>query len=190
MPSLDDRPMMKLARDVWDLNDDQLWEVLEALQMKMARREEMAPPHWLPQGIRGPPGMAVKLKWMMGKWTPDGELDGDMASTHSGPQVPSGWCTCWLSPRKTKVSFQQWYHEVQSIKDHYREVVVWESIIWSLNWTVADMAKYMGPNTSVAHILYKLSVIFCMVALFNILMKNFYKVSQGSNGRFPPLLWG
>ena len=30
---------------------------------------------------------------------------------------------------KTKVSFEQYYHEVQCVKDHYLEVVVWKSII-------------------------------------------------------------
>ena len=34
---------------------------------------------------------------------------------------------------KTDVSFEQWYHEVQCIKDHYPESVVWESIVPSLN---------------------------------------------------------
>ena len=30
---------------------------------------------------------------------------------------------------KTEVSFKQWYHEVQCVKDHYPELVVWESIV-------------------------------------------------------------
>ena len=34
-----------------------------------------------------------------------------------------------LTPGKTEVSFEQWYHEVQCIKDHYAETVVQESII-------------------------------------------------------------
>ena len=32
-------------------------------------------------------------------------------------------------PGKTEVSLEQWYHEVQYIKDHYLESVVWESIV-------------------------------------------------------------
>ena len=28
------------------------------------------------------------------------------------------------TPEKTEVSFEQWYHEVQCIKDHYPELVV------------------------------------------------------------------
>ena len=86
---------------------------------------------------------------------------------------------------KTEVSFEQWYHEVQCVKDHYPESVVWESIIRSLKGAAVDMAQYMGPTASVAHILSKLSVIFGMVASFDILMQNFYKVMQDNNKKAP-----
>ena len=43
------------------------------------------------------------------------------------------------------------------------------------------MARYMWPTTSVVHILCQLSVIFGTVASFDVLMQNFYKVSQGNN---------
>ena len=42
------------------------------------------------------------------------------------------------------------------------------------------MAHYMGPTAGVTKILEKLSVIFGTVASFDILMQNFYKVSQGN----------
>ena len=58
-------------------------------------------------------------------------------------------------PGKTKVSFEQWNHEVQCVKDHYLELVVWESIVQSLKGAVAYMAQYMGPTASVAKILQK-----------------------------------
>ena len=86
---------------------------------------------------------------------------------------------------KTEVSFKQWYHEVQGIKDHYPESVVWESIVRSLKGVVADMAQYMGTTASVAHILQKLSIIFGTMVSFNILMKNFYKVTQGKHEKVP-----
>ena len=50
---------------------------------------------------------------------------------------------------KTKVSYKQWSHEVQCIKDHYLELVVRESIMRSLKGAAADMACYMGPAASV-----------------------------------------
>ena len=82
---------------------------------------------------------------------------------------------------KTGVSFEQWFHEVQGVKDHYPEAVVWENIIRLLKGTVGDMTRYMRPTASIDHIFWKLSVIFGMVASFDILMQNFYKVTQGSN---------
>ena len=55
---------------------------------------------------------------------------------------------------------------------------------------VVDMARYVGPTSSVDYILLKPSVIFGKVASFAVLMQNFYKVTQGNNERPPPLLQG
>ena len=52
-------------------------------------------------------------------------------------------------PGKTEECFEQWYHEVQFVTDHYPESVVWESIVWSLKGAVVDMAQYMGPTAGV-----------------------------------------
>ena len=85
-----------------------------------------------------------------------------------------------MAPGKTKVSYEQWSHEVQCIKDHYLELVVRESIMQSLRGAAADMACYMGPTAGVSKILEKLSVIFGTVASFDVLMQNFYKSLQGN----------
>ena len=85
-----------------------------------------------------------------------------------------------VAPGKTEVSYEQWSHEVQCVKDHYLELVVCESIMQSLKGAAADMAHYMGPTASVSNILEKLSVIFGTVASFDVLMQNFYKISQGN----------
>ena len=61
-----------------------------------------------------------------------------------------------VAPGKTEVSYEQWSHEVQCIEDHYPELVVRESIMWSLRGAAADMAHYMGPTASVSEILEKL----------------------------------
>ena len=89
-------------------------------------------------------------------------------------------------PGKMEVSFEQWYHKVQCIKDHYPESVVKESIIHSLKGVAADMARYMGPTASMAHILQKLTIIFGTVALFEVLMQNCYKSHKATIRRFPP----
>ena len=44
---------------------------------------------------------------------------------------------------KTEVSFEQWYHEVQCVKDHYPESVVWDSIYRSLKGAAVDL-QYHG----------------------------------------------
>ena len=99
-------------------------------------------------------------------------------STFSGNRVPG----------KTKVSYEQWSHKVQCIKDHYPELVVRESIMSSLKGAAADMACYMGPTASVSKILEKLLVIFGMVASLDMLMQNFYKIMQGGNKKVPSFM--
>ena len=90
-----------------------------------------------------------------------------------------------VAPGKTGVSYKQWSHEVQCIKDHYPESVVRESIMRSLKGAAADMACYMGPTAGVSKILEKLLVILGTVASFNVLMQNFYKITQGSSEKVP-----
>ena len=59
--------------------------------------------------------------------------------------------------------------------------VVWESIVRLLKGAAVDMAQYMGPTTNMAYILKKLAITFNTMASFNILMQNFYKVTQGNH---------
>ena len=85
-------------------------------------------------------------------------------------------------PGKMEVSIKQWYHEVQCVKDHYPESVVLESIVQLLKGAVADMARYIGPMASMAHILQKITVIFSTVMSFDVLMQNF---TQGNHEKVP-----
>ena len=86
---------------------------------------------------------------------------------------------------KTEVSFKQQCHEVQCVKDHYPELVVQESIVRLLKGEATDMAWYMGPTTSVAYILQKLTIIFGTMASFDVLVQNFYIVTQGNHEKVP-----
>ena len=88
-------------------------------------------------------------------------------------------------PGKMEVSFEKCYHEVQCVKDHYPESVVRESIIHSLKGVAADMARYMGPTTSMAHILQNLTIIFSTIVSFDVLMQNVYKVTQSNHEKVP-----
>ena len=63
--------------------------------------------------------------------------------------------------------------------------MVQESIMRSLKGAVADMAWYMGPTASVSDILEKLLVIFGNMVSFDVLMQNFYKITQGNNKKVP-----
>ena len=47
------------------------------------------------------------------------------------------------------------------------------------------MAWYMGPTTSMAHILQKLTIICGTVVSFDVLMQNFYKVTQCKHEKVP-----
>ena len=47
------------------------------------------------------------------------------------------------------------------------------------------MIWYMGPTASVTEILQKLTVIFGTVASLDVLMQNFYKVTQGNHEKVP-----
>ena len=78
-------PWVELTRDVWDLDDDQLLEVLEALQTTMAQRMSVASLLGHPGEIQRSLKLAVKVKSMAGKWTPDGRGDGGMVNLHSSP---------------------------------------------------------------------------------------------------------
>ena len=58
----------------------------------------------------------------------------------------------------------------------------------SLKGAVADMACYMGPTASVSEILEKLLVIFGTAVSFDVLMQNFYKLTQGGNQKVPSFM--
>ena len=88
-------------------------------------------------------------------------------------------------PGKTELSFKQWYHKAQCVKDHYPESLVRESTVHSLKGAAVDMARYMGPTTSMAHILQKLTISFGTVILFDVLMQNFYNITQSNHEKVP-----
>ena len=54
-----------------------------------------------------------------------------------------------------------------------------------LKGAAADMAWYMGPTTSVGHIIKKNAVIFSTMVSFNVLMQNFDNVNQGNHEKVP-----
>ena len=177
-PYLDNGCQMEQTRDLQDLDDDLLWEMLQAVQLEAARREGLHP-QGSSHGSLRVPGVVGLPTWMMGKWPSEGEGwgPGEPAQQSASPSHANADVSHLLSmlaaglrmdiprinifsgdhtPGKTEMSLEQWYHEVQYVKDHYPEAVVCESIIRLLKEAVADMARYMGPTASVNHILQKL----------------------------------
>ena len=55
------------------MDNDQLWEALEAVQLETARREGAMSLHGSPQGSLQVPGVVGKLTWTMWKWPSEGE---------------------------------------------------------------------------------------------------------------------
>ena len=105
MPSQDNGPQMELTRDVWNLDDDQLWEVLEALQMEIARKEGWHPHTGHLKEIWGAWEALVKLRWMTGKWA-----SGVRGWRHSEPmQWPTSppW-PMWMSATSSACSWLDW----------------------------------------------------------------------------------
>ena len=88
-------------------------------------------------------------------------------------------------PGKMEVPFKQWYYEVQCIKDHYPESVVRERYQTFSQRGGGRYGQIYGPTTNIADILQKLTVIFGTVASFDVLMQNFYKVSQSNHEKVP-----
>ena len=97
MPSLADGPQMELTRDVCNLDDDQLWEALEAFQMEMARREGEAP-------LQGHPRAIWRSQGNSEASMDDGEVDPrwegmEIWQPHAvAHKSPLGQCRCQLPP--------------------------------------------------------------------------------------------
>ena len=186
-----------------DLNDDELWQLMRDLSQEIVQWESTVPPAIPLQGTGAhPSGNMVpeegdqEVTFPRGGRVPTGPQPLPTSPAPAGPEMGQLISALTLglqigtpkistfsgeaAPSKTKVSYEQWSHEVQCIKDHYPESVVRESIMQSLKGAAADMACYMGPTAGVSDILEKLSVIFGTVASFDVLMQNFYKISQGN----------
>ena len=88
-------------------------------------------------------------------------------------------------PGKTEESFEQWYHKIQCVKDHYPESVVLESIVQSLKGAVVDWPDIWALLLVSQKFYKKLMVIFGTVASFDVLMQSFYKVPQGNHEKVP-----
>ena len=193
----------RIHAQLGDLNDDELRQLVRDLSQEIVQCKSTVPPSYPPpRDWACPLGNVVpeegdqEVTFPRGGRVPTGPQPLPTSPALAGPDMGQLISTLTLglqigtpkistfsgkaAPSKTEVSYEQWSHEVQCIKDHYPESVVRESIMQSLKGAAADMARYMGPTAGVSDILEKLSVIFGTVASFDVLMQNFYKISQGN----------
>ena len=109
--SRDDGLQMTLAKDIQELDDDQLLEVLEAIQFEMARREGATILHVLALADIWIPMDGGETSMTYGGVGLEGGGDGKLSSPHSSPPVPhvlmqrlaaSSACSClgwgWVPP--------------------------------------------------------------------------------------------
>ena len=199
----DEETPRRIHAKLGDLNDSELRQLVRDLSQEIVQCESTAPPSYPPpRDWACPSGSAVpgeddrEVTFPGGRRVPAGPQPQPVSPAPAGPDMGQliSALTSGLqigtpkistfsgdaAPSKTEVSYEQWSHEVQCVKDHYPESVVRESIMRSLKGAAADMARYMGPTASVSDILEKLSVIFGTVASFDVLMQSFYKISQGN----------
>ena len=193
----------RIHAQLGDLNDQELRQLVRDLSQEIAQCKSTEPPSYPPpRDWACPSGNVVpgeddrEVTFLRGGRVPTGPQPPPTSPAPAGPDMgqlisalTSGLrigtpkistFSGEVAPGKTEVSYEQWSHEVQCVKDHYPESVVCESIMQSLKGAVADMAHYMGPTASVSDILEKLSVIFGTVTSFDVLMQNFYKIAQGN----------
>ena len=80
---------------------------------------------------------------------------------------------------KGEASFEQWSYELQSLRKTYSESSLREGIQRSLRGAAADIICNMGPEATLDSIIKKFSIIYGNVKSYDILMGDFYRVSQG-----------
>ena len=80
---------------------------------------------------------------------------------------------------KGEASFEQWSHELQSLRRTYSESALREGIQRSLREAAADTVHNMGPEATLDSIIKNFSIIYGNVKSYDILMGDFYRANQG-----------
>ena len=90
-----------LTRDIWEPNNDQLWEVLEAIQFETARREGHHPCMGHPRPTHGSLGVAVNPAWPTREWALKGGGMVNCQAHAAACQSSMGQCRCQLPLQHT-----------------------------------------------------------------------------------------
>ena len=158
-PHLGWRTACQLQANIRDFGDAQLWQLMENLHWEVALRELKTPPREPPLNpwrnlveMGTPMWMTRRSPFQEGKggnpednhFTPCSHLTRWRCRTCRTPHINS--FSGEAMPGKMEVSFEQWHHEVQCVKDHYPETVVWESIVQSLKGGSSRYGQVYGPS--------------------------------------------
>ena len=81
-------------------------------------------------------------------------------------------------PNKTEKTYEQWIFDVKTIRPSYPEGLLKEAIFGSLKGNAADIARGLGPETTVDQVLELLNSIFGRKTNPDVLMQDFYRIVQ------------
>ena len=83
-----------------------------------------------------------------------------------------------ITPQKNEKTYEQWLFDVKTIRPSYLEGLLKEAIFGSLKGSVADIARGLGPETTVDRVLEFLDGVFGRKTNPDMLMQDFYKITQ------------
>ena len=89
---------------------------------------------------------------------------------------------------KGEASFEQWSYELHSLRRTYSESALREGIQRSLRGAAADAVCNICPEATLDSIIKKFTIIYGNVKSHDVLMGDFYRVSQGEEESVTHLL--
>ena len=81
---------------------------------------------------------------------------------------------------KNEKSYEQWIFDVKTIRPSYPEGLLKEAIFGSVKGNAVDIARGLGPETTVDKVLELLDGVFGRKTNPDVLMQDFYKITQDS----------
>ena len=86
---------------------------------------------------------------------------------------------------KGEVSFEQWSHEIQTLRKTYSDSTLREGLQCSLKGAAADTVRNMGPDVPLDTILKNFTIVYGNVKSFDLLMRDFYRADQKEEESIP-----
>ena len=83
-----------------------------------------------------------------------------------------------IPQEKNEKTYEQWIFDVKTIRPSYPEGLLKEAIFGSLKGSAVDIARGLGPETTVDKVLELLDGVFGRKTNPDVLMQDFYKITQ------------